>query len=59
MHDDTFEVDADELLRVVERMATCGSRLHDLSDWLARRVEHLHVTWQGEAAEAHGLAHQA
>jgi WXG100 family type VII secretion target len=56
MNDDAFEVDADELLRVVERMSVCETTLHELADQLERQVDRLHLTWQGDAAEAHVLA---
>jgi WXG100 family type VII secretion target len=59
MTDDVFEIDADELLHVVDRMASCGSTLQSLAADLERRLSALHLTWQGEAAEAHRLAQAA
>jgi WXG100 family type VII secretion target len=53
---DVFTVDADELIRVVEQMAGCESGLRDLAAELARRVEALHLTWDGASAYAHRLA---
>ena len=56
MTDDVFEVDADELLHVVDRMAACEAGMRDLAADLERRIDALHLTWQGEAAAAHVLA---
>ncbi len=56
MTEDVFEVDVDELLHVVDRMATCEAALHELATDLERQVRELHVTWQGDAARAHDQA---
>ncbi len=58
MTDDVFEVDIDALLHVVDRMATCQAALHDLATDIERRMAGLHLTWQGEAADAHVVAQQ-
>ena len=58
MTDDVFEVDIDALLHVVDRMATCQAALHDLATGIERRMAGLHLTWQGEAADAHVVAQQ-
>jgi WXG100 family type VII secretion target len=59
MTDDAFEVDVDELLHVVDRMAACEGAFSDLAADLERRIRELHVTWQGDAAEAHQQAQAA
>lgn len=59
MSDDVFEVDPDRLAHVVERMATCEARLHDLANDLQRQVHDLHQSWQGDAAAAHEVAQAA
>jgi WXG100 family type VII secretion target len=56
MESGVFTVDADELSHAVERMAACGSTLHELATDLERRVASLHISWQGEAAAAHPAA---
>jgi WXG100 family type VII secretion target len=56
MEPDVFTVDADELSHAVDRMAACGSALHELAAELERRVASLHISWQGEAATAHRVA---
>jgi WXG100 family type VII secretion target len=56
MESGLFTVDADELSYAVERMAACGSALHELAADLERRVASLHIPWQGEAAAAHQVA---
>jgi WXG100 family type VII secretion target len=53
---DRFEVDLEELAHVVDRMAACGERFHQLLTGLAGRVEDLHVTWDGRAATAQAAA---
>lgn len=58
MTDDVFEVDIDALLHVVDRMATCQAALHDLATDIERRMAGLHLTWQGEAADAQVVAQQ-
>jgi WXG100 family type VII secretion target len=53
MEADVFAVDVDELSHAVDRMAACGSALHELAADLERRIASLHISWQGEAATAH------
>ena len=53
MTDDAFEVDIDTLLDVIDRMATCESSLHALAADITRRMDGLHLTWQGAASDAH------
>jgi WXG100 family type VII secretion target len=59
MTEDAFEVDVDELLRVVDRMAACETTLRDLADDLESRIRELHLSWRGEAADAHDRAQAA
>ncbi len=59
MTEDVFEVDVDELLQVVDRMADCEAGLRALATDLDRQIRELHVTWQGEAAQAHDQAQAA
>jgi WXG100 family type VII secretion target len=56
MESDVFTVDAGELWHAVDRMAACGSALHELAADLERRIASLHISWQGEAATAHQVA---
>jgi len=59
MTEDVFEVDVDELLHVIDRMAACEAGLRALATDLDRQIRELHVTWQGEAAQAHDQAQEA
>jgi WXG100 family type VII secretion target len=59
MTEDAFEVDVDELLHVIDRMTSCEAALSDLAADLERRIRDLHLTWQGEAAQAHDQAQAA
>jgi WXG100 family type VII secretion target len=52
-----YKVDLDELARVVESLEAFGSTLETQLKSLDRAMADLHVTWQGEAAAAHKLAH--
>jgi len=56
MEPDVFAVDVDELSHAIDRMAACGSALHELAADLERRVASLHISWHGEAATAHQAA---
>ena len=56
MEPDVFGVDVDELSHAIDRMAACGSALHELAADLERRVASLHISWHGEAATAHQAA---
>jgi len=56
MEPDVFAVDVDELSHAIDRMAACGSALHELAGDLERRVASLHISWHGEAATAHQAA---
>ena len=56
MAPDVFTVDVDELSHAIDRMAACGSALHELAADLERRVASLHISWHGEAATAHQAA---
>ena len=56
MTHEAFEVDAEALLDVVDRMAACEAGLRELAADLEVRIRALHLTWQGEAAEAHIVA---
>ena len=51
-----FGVDVDALRRTVDEMAVCGDGLHDLAETLARQVQALHDTWEGQAAVAQATA---
>jgi len=59
MTEDAFEVDIDELLHLIDRMAACEAALSDLAADLERQIRELHLTWQGEAAHAHDEAQAA
>ncbi|MFC4782856.1 WXG100 family type VII secretion target [Nocardioides sp. MAHUQ-72] len=52
-----FVADVDGLLEAVEDMGRCGEELRALVDDLARSVGRLHLSWAGEAASAHRVAH--
>ena len=53
---DGYEADLGRLVRVTDRMAAAHADLHRLADHLDARNRALHLTWAGEAAEAHGSA---
>ncbi|GAB3771969.1 WXG100 family type VII secretion target [Nocardioides ginsengisegetis] len=48
-----FDVDLDELRRVVARVDACETAFEEIATDLAARVAALHGTWEGLAADAH------
>ncbi len=56
IRNDGYVADLDRLVEVTDRMATAHADLHRLADHLDDRNRALHLTWQGEAAEAHRVA---
>lgn len=51
--EDVFEVDPEALTHATDEMAACHARLSDLAAELERRITALHLSWDGEAAQAH------
>ena len=49
-------MDAEDLHRVIGELSTCESDLRDLAADLAKQIEKLHATWQGQAAMAQQIA---
>jgi WXG100 family type VII secretion target len=57
MREDAYSLDADDLAATVDDLARAHAALHELAIDLERRIGELHLTWEGQAAEAHRLAH--
>lgn len=54
-----YEVDLGQLTSTVDSLAGAESRLSSLVDDLHARVDALHLTWTGLAADSHAGAHRA
>lgn len=54
---DDFTLDTDELDAVIGDVEECENELELLLADLEKQMATLHDTWQGEAAEAHRVAH--
>jgi len=54
---DAFSVDTDALADTVERMAQFQRSAEALLAEIDATVRNLHISWTGEAAEAHQYAH--
>jgi WXG100 family type VII secretion target len=59
MRDDAYSLDTDGLYAVISELARGHAALAELATRLDHRIEELHLTWDGQAAEAHWLAQQA
>jgi len=53
-----FSVDPEALADALERMQGLQKLSRSLLDEIDRTVRDLHITWQGEAADAHTQAHK-
>jgi WXG100 family type VII secretion target len=57
MREDAYSLDADDLASVIDEIARGHAALNELAADLDRRIRDLHLTWDGESAQAHRLAH--
>jgi WXG100 family type VII secretion target len=53
-----FRVDTSQLADVVDRIERVGVQLEQAMDQADARVDQLHETWSGSAAQAHEIAHR-
>ncbi|SIS22054.1 WXG100 family type VII secretion target [Williamsia sterculiae] len=58
MSDGAFRVDLSEVEQFVNDLRAFVSRAQDQVDALNKDIDRLHITWRGEAAQAHRDAHQ-
>ena len=56
MLQDTYSLDVAELFDVIDDLARGHDALCELTIALERHVRELHLTWEGQAAQAHGMA---
>ena len=59
MREDAYSVDVDDLAGLIADLARGHEALRELAVGLERGLRQLHLTWQGEAAEAHRVAQAA
>ena len=59
MREDAYSLDADDLAAVIDQIAHGHAALNELAVDLDRRISELHLTWDGESAQAHRLAQAA
>ena len=59
MREDAYSLDLDELYEVIHDLARGHATLCELAAALERRIDELHLTWDGQAAEAHRQAQAA
>ena len=59
MREDAYSLDVDDLARVIIDLARGHRALSELAAALERRIDELHLSWEGQAAEAHRLAQAA
>ncbi|WP_216895630.1 WXG100 family type VII secretion target [Nocardia alni] len=53
----TYRVDLDEMQRLIDATTTLESAIEQSAADIDKRVETLHVDWNGDAATAHKTAH--
>ena len=54
----SYHVRLDRLAETVEHLDRLDAHLETMAAVAVRRVDELHLTWTGEAAAAHRVAHQ-
>lgn len=59
MREDAYSLDVDDLARVIIDLARGHRALSELAADLERRIDELHLSWEGQAAQAHRLAQAA
>ena len=59
MREDAYSLDVDDLAAMVVDLARGHTALSELAADLAHRIGELHLSWEGQAAEAHRLAQAA
>ena len=59
MREDAYSLDVDDLARVIVDLARGHTALSEVAAELERRIDDLHLSWKGQAAEAHCLAQAA
>ena len=56
MREDAYSLDVDDLATVIDDLTRGHTALRELAADLERRIDQLHFSWEGQAAEAHRLA---
>lgn len=59
MREDAYSLDVDDLAAMVVDLARGHTALSELAADLERRIDELHLRWEGQAALAHRLAQAA
>ena len=59
MREDAFSLDVDDLAAVVDDLTRGHTAISALAADLERRIDELHLSWEGQAAQAHRLAQAA
>ena len=59
MREDAYSLDVDDLARVIVDLTRGHTALSELAADLQRRIDELHLSWEGQAAHAHHLAQAA
>lgn len=56
MREDAYSLDVDDLATVIDDLDRGHTALNELATDLQRRIDELHLSWEGQTAQAHRLA---